>query len=62
MCETFYGLVLDARSKPIISMLENIRPYVMTMIAVKKDYMWKWRCVCGPNIIVKIKKKKEKKC
>ncbi|KAL4346616.1 hypothetical protein GQ457_17G004420 [Hibiscus cannabinus] len=29
MCETFNGVILDARCKPIISMLEYIRVYVM---------------------------------
>lgn len=42
MCETFNGVILDSRSKPIISMLEDIRQYVITRIVVKREYVRKW--------------------
>ncbi|XP_039127844.1 uncharacterized protein LOC120263931 [Dioscorea cayenensis subsp. rotundata] len=38
MCETFNGVILDSRSKPIITMLEDIRQYVMTRVVVKREY------------------------
>ncbi|XP_039118366.1 uncharacterized protein LOC120254310 [Dioscorea cayenensis subsp. rotundata] len=60
MCETFNGVVLDARSKPIITMLEDIRQYVMTRLAVKRDHVLKWKCECGPNIVTKLDKERKK--
>lgn len=36
MCETFNEVVLNARSKPIIIMLEDIRQYVMIWIVVEE--------------------------
>ncbi|XP_039118187.1 uncharacterized protein LOC120254107 [Dioscorea cayenensis subsp. rotundata] len=60
MCETFNGVILESRSKSIISMLEDIRQYVMTRIAIKREYTKKWRCDCGPSIIPKIEKERQK--
>ena len=34
MCEVFNGVILEAKSKHVTSMLEDIRQYVMTRIAV----------------------------
>lgn len=59
MCETFNGVVLESRSKPIITMLEDIRQYVMTRIVVKRDYIRKWTCDYGPNIVSKIEKERK---
>lgn len=58
MCETFNGVILDARSRSIITMLDDIRQYVMTRITVKREYVNKWRCDCdcGPKIIAKVEK------
>lgn len=61
MCETFNGVILESMSKPIIVMLEDIRQYVITQMAVKRQYAIKWKIVCGPNIIAKIEKE-TKKC
>jgi len=49
MCETFNGVLLEARSKPIIGMLEEIRQYVMNRLVAKRDYAMKWRLECGPK-------------
>lgn len=54
MCKVFNGVVLDSRNKPIISMLEDIRQYVMQRIVVKRDYANKWNGEYGPNIVAKI--------
>lgn len=51
MCETFNGAAIEYRSRLIIIMLEDIKKYVMTMIAMKKEYVRKCRCDCGPTII-----------
>ena len=54
MCETFNGVMLEARNKPIITLLEDIRRYVMHRIVVKRAYVEKWRGNYGPNIVEKI--------
>ena len=54
MCETFNGVMLEARNKPIITLLEDIRRYVMHRIVVKRAYAEKWRGNYGPNIVEKI--------
>lgn len=58
MCETFNGVIIEARSKPIISMLEDIRQYVMSRVVVKRSYALKWKANCGPNIVSKIEKER----
>ena len=60
MSETFNGVVLDARSKPIITILEDIRQHVMTRKVVKRDYVRKWTCDYVPNIVSKIAKERKK--
>ncbi|XP_039131855.1 uncharacterized protein LOC120268592 [Dioscorea cayenensis subsp. rotundata] len=59
LCETFNGVVLDVRSRPVISMLETIRQYVMMRIAVKKDYASRWAGDYGPNVAAMIEKERE---
>ncbi|XP_039145936.1 uncharacterized protein LOC120283315 [Dioscorea cayenensis subsp. rotundata] len=51
--------ILESRSKPIITMLEDIRQYVMTRIVVKKQYALKWKNSCGPNIVSRIDKERK---
>lgn len=58
MYEVFNGVILDARRKPVISMLQDIRQYVITRIAVKRDYVSKWKGGYGPNIFSKLEKEK----
>lgn len=60
MCETFNGVVLEARSKPVISMLEDIRQYVMARIAMKRCYPTKWIGNFIPNTNAKIEKERER--
>lgn len=60
MCETFNKMILQSRSKPIITMLEDIRQYVMTRIVAKGQYAMKWKTIYGPNIVGKIEKEKKK--
>lgn len=38
MCETFNGIILEARSTPIINIIEDIKQYVMARIAIKTNY------------------------
>ena len=60
MCETFNGVLLEARSKPIIGMFEDIRQYVMRRLVVKRDCAMKWKMDCGPNIVAKLEKERNK--
>lgn len=39
MCETFNGVILESRSKLIITILKEIRQYVMTRVAVKNNML-----------------------
>lgn len=38
MCETFNRVMVEARSRPVITMLEEIRRYVMNKIVTKREY------------------------
>lgn len=60
MCETFNGVILEARHKAIITMLEDIRQYCMTRIVVKRENTAKWKSSCGPRICARIEKEREK--
>lgn len=41
-------------------MCEDIRQYAITRMAVKRQCAMKWKNICAPKIIAKIKKGKEK--
>ncbi|KAK8649115.1 hypothetical protein V6N13_129851 [Hibiscus sabdariffa] len=43
MAEAFNGWIVEARAKPIISMLEQIRIMVMSRMTVKRNWAEKWR-------------------
>ena len=43
ICETFNRVMLEARSKPIIAMLEEIRRYVIQRMVVKREHVRKWK-------------------
>ena len=60
ICETFNGAILEARSKPIITMLKEIRRYVIQRIVVKRNYVRKWKVDFGPNIIAKLEAERSK--
>ena len=56
MCETFNGVILEARCKPIISMLEEIRVYVMKRLVAKREYVKQWKTDFAPRILEKLEK------
>lgn len=58
MSETFNGVLLEARGKPIISILEEMRQYVMNRIVLKRAFAMKWEYDCGPNIVKRIVKER----
>ncbi|KAG6398989.1 hypothetical protein SASPL_140461 [Salvia splendens] len=59
MAETFNGWILDARCKPIISMLEDIRVQVMRRLYAKRKFCTTWICVVGPRPMQKLERNKE---
>ncbi|XP_039135770.1 uncharacterized protein LOC120273202 [Dioscorea cayenensis subsp. rotundata] len=60
MCETFNGVILEARHKAIITMFEDIRQYCITRIVVKRENTGKWKSSCGPRICARIEKERAK--
>ncbi|GKC76932.1 hypothetical protein Tco_1127706 [Tanacetum coccineum] len=48
--EAWNFVLIGARSKPIISMNESIREYLMERMIQKVKFASKWRLDCGPNI------------
>ncbi|XP_056168402.1 uncharacterized protein LOC130138412 [Syzygium oleosum] len=50
LSEAFNGRILEARCKPIISMLEDIQVIVMTRLQKQRDEAAKWTGQCGPRI------------
>ncbi|GJS26969.1 elongation factor G, III-V domain-containing protein [Tanacetum coccineum] len=48
--EAWNFVLIGARSKPIISMNESIREYLMERRIQKVKFASKWRLDCGPNI------------
>lgn len=57
MCETFNGVMLKDRYKFIISMLEEIRQYVISRIVVKKGYAMKWIGLLDLILLLELRKK-----
>ena len=52
--------MLEARCKPIINMLKDIKQYFMTRIVVKRDQDVNWSSSCGPRILAWIEKERVK--
>ncbi|KAL4583469.1 hypothetical protein LXL04_008042 [Taraxacum kok-saghyz] len=57
--ESFNAAIMEARKKPIITMLEEIRVYVMERMYRQKVKGDKWELDIGPSIRRKIEKNKE---
>uniref|UniRef100_A0A2N9FZE3 SWIM-type domain-containing protein n=1 Tax=Fagus sylvatica TaxID=28930 RepID=A0A2N9FZE3_FAGSY len=56
LCETFNSKIVNARTKPIITMLETIRRYLMTRIQKNRDAMLKYQGPICPRIQEKLQK------
>lgn len=54
MSETFNGAILESRHKPIISMLKEIRLYVMKRIQKIRAEGLKWENRLFPKIVEKL--------
>ncbi|XP_012851396.1 PREDICTED: uncharacterized protein LOC105971096 [Erythranthe guttata] len=50
MCECFNSFILEAREKPIISLLETIRNLLMTRVQSNKEKAAKWEGLLCPKI------------
>lgn len=59
LAETFNGYILEARSKPIVDMLEDIRVHLMSRMFTKKRWMQKAKDDICPRIRKKLEKNKE---
>ncbi|KAK8690163.1 hypothetical protein V6N13_088864 [Hibiscus sabdariffa] len=54
MAEAFNAWILDARCKPIISLLEDIRVMVTSRLHVKRTWASKWRTNISPKALEKL--------
>ena len=59
-CESFNGAILQWRDKPIVTMLEGIRTYVMTRITSQKDLAEKCHAYLMPRPQAKLELNKNK--
>ncbi|BFG21671.1 hypothetical protein CerSpe_079460 [Prunus speciosa] len=64
LCEAFNSAILDARDKPILTMLETLRMYMMLRMAKQREACDKWHGDIGPRIhtIVEKNKVESSKC
>ena len=58
LCESFNNAILMARDKPIVTLLEKIRFWLMCRFAKKRDAAQKWKTPVGPRIMEIIEKHK----
>ncbi|KAK1568590.1 hypothetical protein Q3G72_026313 [Acer saccharum] len=59
MCEAFNAAILSARDKPIITMMEMIRNYLMTRLVRKRAELEKWSHQIGPKVFRFVEKIKQ---
>ncbi|KAL5574033.1 hypothetical protein UlMin_023630 [Ulmus minor] len=50
MCEAFNSAIVQARDKPIITLLEMIRTYMMKRLTRKRAEIEKWKHPVGPKV------------
>ena len=50
MCEAFNKAILQARDKPVITLMEMIRNYLMKRLVRKRAEVEKWSHDIGPNV------------
>ncbi|KAK8549131.1 hypothetical protein V6N12_062029 [Hibiscus sabdariffa] len=59
MAEAFNGWIIEARCKPIIIMLEEIRTMVMSRMNVKRAWEGTWRTNIAPRALQKLERNME---
>ncbi|XP_058202730.1 uncharacterized protein LOC131317175 [Rhododendron vialii] len=57
LCESFNAIILDARDKPILTMLERIRIYMIRHLVKRRASVEKWHGQMGPKIVKLLDKK-----
>lgn len=60
LCEAFNKSILDAREKPVLTILERIKLYIMLLMASRRVACDKWYGQIGPRITKILEKTKEK--
>ncbi|CAL2264889.1 unnamed protein product [Prunus armeniaca] len=60
LCEAFNCSIMDARDKPVLTMLERIRLYIMLLMAGRRIFCEKWHGQVGPRIRKILEKNKGK--
>ncbi|XP_015948461.1 uncharacterized protein LOC107473412 [Arachis duranensis] len=58
MCESFNGTIVDSREKPIITMLEEIRVYLMSRWAVNRERIQRFNGTILPRIRKKLERRR----
>ncbi|KAL5574783.1 hypothetical protein UlMin_016482 [Ulmus minor] len=58
MCEAFNSAIMQARDKPIITLLEMIRNYMMKRLSRKRAEIEKWKHPVGPKVFKYVEKMK----
>ncbi|KAK1564423.1 hypothetical protein Q3G72_002891 [Acer saccharum] len=56
MCETFNSTILNAREKPVVTMMEMIMTYLMKRLVRKRDNLERWKHEIGPKVFKVIEK------
>ncbi|KAL5576670.1 hypothetical protein UlMin_018369 [Ulmus minor] len=58
MCEAFNSAIVQARDKPVITLMEMVRNYLMSMMAKKREELKKWNHPIGPKVMRYLEKVK----
>ncbi|KAG8364628.1 hypothetical protein BUALT_Bualt18G0017200 [Buddleja alternifolia] len=59
ICESFNAAILEARNKPLLSMMECIRVYLMKRMEAKRECLSRWNIQMCPKILKKLEKLKD---
>ncbi|KAG8365070.1 hypothetical protein BUALT_Bualt18G0065900 [Buddleja alternifolia] len=59
MCESFNSAILEAKSKPLLAMMESLRIYLMKKMQSKRNAMSRWNVQICPKILAKMDKLKD---
>ncbi|KAK2638966.1 hypothetical protein Ddye_026761, partial [Dipteronia dyeriana] len=58
MCEAFNSAILNARNKPVISIMEMIRNYLIKRLVSKRAELERWKHEIGPKVFKLVEKVK----
>ena len=60
MCEQFNAKIVLARGKPIISMLEDIRLYIMKKMIAQRNLLQRFKGSLCPRVRARLEENKQK--